>query len=178
MTNKIFIATSLDGYIADKNGGIDWLHENPSPSGSDGGFSEFMKTVDALVMGRTTYETVLSFDCDWPYSKKVFVLSNSLNEVDPSLKGKAKIINGKLDAVVKNLNDQGYNNLYIDGGKTIQSFLKAGLIDELIITQIPIVLGGGFHLFGDLPQRLKLEHCGTKIFDNGMVQSRYKVMRM
>lgn len=177
MVNKVFIAASLDGFIADKDGGIDWLHENPSPSGSDGGFSEFMKTVDALVMGRTTYEMVLSFDCEWPYSKKVFVLSNTLKEVDPSLKGKAQIVNGGLDEIVKSLNNQGYTNLYIDGGKTIQSFLSAGLIDELIITQIPIILGGGIPLFGDLPQRLKLEHCETKTFDNGMVQSHYKIKK-
>ena len=178
MGNKVFIATSLDGFIADKNGAIDWLHEGPSPSGSDGGFSDFMETVDALVMGRNTYETVLSFDCDWPYSKKVFVLSKSLKEVDPTLKDKSEIINGDLKEVVKKLNDKGYINLYIDGGKTIQSFLKEGLIDELIVTQAPIVLGGGSPLFGELPQRMKFEHCGTKTFDNGMVQSHYKIKRM
>jgi len=134
-----------------------------------------METVDALVMGRNTYEMVLSFDCDWPYSKKVFVLSNSLKDVDPILKGKAETINGDLKGIVRTLNNKGFNNLYIDGGKTIQSFLKEGLIDELYITQIPIVLGGGKPLFGEMSRLVKLEHCDTKTFDNGLVQNHYKV---
>ncbi len=175
MGNKVFIATSLDGFIADKNGNIDWLHENPSPSGNDGGYSDFIQTVDALIMGRGTYETVLGFDCEWPYSKKVFVLSNSLKEVDPSLKGKAEVITGNLRQIVKDLNDQGYRNLYIDGGKTIQSFLREGLIDELIITQVPILLGNGIPLFGELSDRVRLKHLDTKAFDNGLVQSHYTV---
>lgn len=136
-----------------------------------------METVDALIMGRITYETVLSFDCDWPYSKKVFVLSNSLREVDPSLRNRAEVISGDPKEIVKVLTSRGFRNFYIDGGKAIQSFLKEDLIDELIITQIPIVLGGGKSLFGELPKPVRLEHINTRTFDNGMVQTHYKVRR-
>lgn len=173
MANIVYIATSLDGFIADKDGGLDWLNDLPNPTGSDYGFSDFMGRVDAILMGRKTYEKVLSFDCDWPYSKKVFVLSNNLSEVDNSLKGKVEIIKGELKTLVRKLNDDGFKNLYIDGGITIQNFLKEGLIDELIITRVPIILGGGISLFASLENSLTLEHVNTEIFDNGLVKSRY-----
>ncbi|MGE3609566.1 MAG: dihydrofolate reductase family protein [Bacteriovoracaceae bacterium] len=177
MANKVFIATSVDGFIADKDGSVDWLNENPSPSGSDGGFTNFMETVDALIMGRNTFQTVLGLGIDWPYSKKVFVLSNSLKEIDKSLKDKVEIVSGDIKKIVQNLNDRGFKNLYIDGGQTIQSFLKENLIDELIITRVPIILGGGVPLFGELPHKIRLEHCGTKTLDNGMVQSHFKTKK-
>ena len=147
MTNIVYIATSTDGFIATKDGGIDWLMEVPNPDNSDYGFAEFIDSIDALVMGRKTYEKVLSFDCEWPYSKKVFVLSNSLKNIDPSVEGKADVIKGALKNVIKKLNDNGYKNLYIDGGATIQSFLKENLIDEMIITIVPATLGEGIPVF-------------------------------
>jgi dihydrofolate reductase len=176
MSNKVFIATSLDGFIADKSGGIGWLHELPPPSNGDGGFSEFMESIDALVMGRNTYEKVLSFDCDWPYSKKVFVLSSTLKDVDPSLKDKAEVIRGSLKDILNILKGKGFNNLYIDGGKTIQSFLNEGLIDEITITKIPVILGDGIPLFTE-SARVDVEHQTTQVFDNGMVQSHYRVKK-
>jgi dihydrofolate reductase len=174
LANFVFIATSLDGFIADKNGGIDWLHEVPNPTGSDYGYNAFIESIDALVMGRNTYEKVLSFDCDWPYTKKVFVLSNTLKEVDASMTGKAEVISGDLKDIVEELKGKGFKNLYIDGGKTIQAFLNEGLIDELTINRIPILLGGGILLFGNLDDSLKLEHCSTEILGGGMVKSHYK----
>ena len=172
MANIVYIATSLDGYIADKDGGVDWLHEVPNPSKSDFGFSEFMKRIDALVMGRKTYETVMSFG-HWPYAKKVFVLSNTLREVEVSLGDKAEVIKGELKDIVSKLNERGFKSLYIDGGKTVQSFLKENLIDEIIITRIPIILGSGIALFDNMDLEIKFEHVETEILNNSLVKSRY-----
>ncbi len=149
--NKVFIATSLDGYIADKNGEIDWLHSIPNPDNLDLGYGEFTSQIDALVMGRTTFETVCGFDMEWPYEKPVFVLSNSLNTIPDEYKGKVELVKGDLKKVIEEIHSKGFNNLYIDGGKTIQSFLKEDLIDEMIITIIPYLLVADFHCLATSP---------------------------
>jgi dihydrofolate reductase len=177
MTNYIYIATSLDGFIADKDGGLDFLDQIPNPEQSDFGFGDFMASVDALVMGSTTYETVLGFDIAWPYSKPVFVLSNRLTEVPEELVGKVELMRGAPAAIVARLEQRGYGHLYIDGGAVIQSFLHADLIDELIITTMPVLLGGGAPLFGELAQPLWLEHVETNAFAGGQVMSRYRRVR-
>jgi dihydrofolate reductase len=175
--NSVFIATSLDGYIADKNGGIDWLHSIPNPNNDDMGYVEFTKDIDALVMGRTTFETVCGFDVDWPYTKPVFVLSNTLNELPESHKGKAFLIKGSLTEILEQIYQKGYYRLYIDGGTTIRNFLKADLIDEMQITTIPILLGGGPPLFSELPKGLKFELVKAKTFLNQITQNHYKRLR-
>ena len=114
--NSVFIATSLDGYIADKNGGIDWLHSLPNPDNDDMGYVEFSNEIDAHVMGRTTFETVLGFDVDWPYNKLVFVLSNKLKEIPESHKEKAFLVKGKLTEILDQIHEKGFKSLYIDGG--------------------------------------------------------------
>ena len=171
--NKVFIATSLDGYIADKDGGIDWLHSIPNPTKNDMGYSEFMSQIDALVMGRTTFETICGFDIDWPYEKPVFVLSNTLTDVSTEYIGKVELVKGPLIEVVNQIHAKGLNNLYIDGGKTIQSFLKEGLIDEMTITLIPILLGGGIPLFSELPKKQEFECTSSKIYLDKVVQNRF-----
>ena len=141
-TNKVYIATSIDGYIADKNGGIEWLDQIPNPDNDDMGFNDYMASIDALIMGRTTYETVLGFDIPWPYKKPVFVLSNSLKEVPEDLKDKVEIVNGNLKKVLnEKFMRKGFRHLYIDGGRTIQSFLEEDLIDEMTISVIPLCAG-------------------------------------
>ncbi|TDQ30190.1 dihydrofolate reductase family protein [Tenacibaculum caenipelagi] len=172
--NKVFIATSLDGYIADKNGNLDWLHSIPNPNNDDMGYMEFNKEIDALVMGRTTFETVLGFDVEWPYDKPVFVLSNKLKEIPQSHKEKAFLIKGTLTEVLNYIHKKGFSRLYIDGGTTIQNFLKEDLIDEMVLTTIPILLGGGSSLFGKLPNELNFELVGTKTYLNQITQNRYK----
>jgi dihydrofolate reductase len=172
--NKVFIATSLDGFIADKNGGIDWLHSIPNPDNNDMGYVEFTNGVDALLMGRTTFETVIGFDVPWPYNKPVFVLSNKLKEIPKSLKDKAFLVNGSLTDVLAGIHRKGYERLYIDGGTTIRSFLTEDLIDEMVLTTIPILLGGGSSLFGELPKELNFELIGTKTFLNQISQRHYK----
>lgn len=171
--NKVFIATSIDGYIADDKGGIDWLHSVPNPTGDDMGYSEFMSTIDALVMGRNTFEVVLGFDIDWPYDKPVFVLSDRLKEVPGELAGKVEIVNGELKTVLEAIHKKGYLNLYIDGGKTIQNFLKEDLIDEMTLTTIPVLLGGGIKLFGEHQNSLEFECVSTKRFLNKVGQSTF-----
>ena len=172
--NSVFIATSIDGYIADKNGGIDWLHSIPNPENDDMGYVEFNNGIDALVMGRTTFETVCRFDVDWPYDKPVFVLSNKLKEIPESHKGKAFLVKGTLTEILGQINEKGFNRLYIDGGTTIRNFLKEDLIDEMILTTIPILLGGGSSLFSELQNKLKFELIGTKTYLNQVTQNHYK----
>ncbi len=176
-TNKVFIATSLDGYIADKDGKIDWLYSVPNPDNEDHGYVEFMEGIDALVMGRKTFETVLGFDIEWPYDKPVFVLSNKLKEIPDSHKEKAFLVNGLLTDILSQLHKMGHYHLYIDGGTTIQSFLKEDLIDEITISQIPLLLGGGFSLFGELSDKVEFELIRTKVFLNQITQSSYKRKR-
>jgi len=172
--NSVFIATSLDGYIADKNGGIDWLNSIPNPNNDDMGYVEFIDGIDALVMGRITFETVLGFDVDWPYNKPVFVLSNKLKEIPESHINKAYLVKGTLTEVLDQIHKKGYGRLYIDGGTTISNFLKEDLIDEMVLTTIPVLLGGGFTLFSELPNELKFELIGTKTFLNQITQNSYK----
>lgn len=172
--NSVFIATSIDGYIADKNGGIDWLNSVPNPKHIDMGYGEFTSQIDALVMGRTTFETVCNFDIDWPYQKPVFVLSNTLNEIPKKFKDKAQLVKGTLTEILGQIHQKGFYRLYIDGGKTIQSFLKEDLIDDMIITIIPILLGGGSSLFSDLPQKLDFECIESKVYLDKVVQNHFR----
>ncbi|MBI9098779.1 MAG: dihydrofolate reductase [Spirochaetaceae bacterium] len=173
MSNIVYIATSLDGYIARKDGSIDWLREIPNPHNSDFGFNEFMEGVDAIIMGRNTFETVLSFN-EWPYSKPVFVLSRSMKSLPSGYACKAEIVQGDLKLLIESLNRNGLKTLYIDGGKTIQSFLELHLIDEFFITRLPVLLGSGISLFAESPVELKLEHIKTEVINNYLVKSHYR----
>ncbi|MGE5354129.1 MAG: dihydrofolate reductase family protein [Acidobacteriota bacterium] len=176
MSAYVYIAQSLDGFIAKSDGGIEWLLEIPNPEGSDWGFGEFMDRIDAVIMGRNTFEKVLSMD-PWMYPKPVFVISRNLKEIPKKLSGKAEIISGSPKEVMRKLNAIGYQNFYVDGGKTIQSFLKEDLIDELIIATLPIVLGDGIPLFGNIGRELKFEYVKTEIFDKRFTKNFYKRMR-
>lgn len=172
--NSVFIATSIDGFIADKNGNIDFLNSIPNPDQQDMGFVEFTSKIDALVMGRTTFETVCGFGGIWPYQQHVYVLSNTLTEVPDDFKDKASVVNGPILQVVEKIHQNGHLRLYIDGGSTIQSFLKEDLIDELIISTIPIILGGGHPLFSELNTPLNFEFIETKTFLNQITQTKYQ----
>lgn len=172
--NIVFVGRSLDGYIAGKNGELDWLDCVPNSDNVEMGYTALMQEVDALVMGRTTFEVVCNFGGEWPYSKPVFVLSRSLKVVPESLSGKVILLQGSPHEVLDAIHQMGYSRLYIDGGRVIQDFLAADVIDELRITTIPILLGGGIPLFGELPQRLEFEHVISHLFLNQIVQDVYK----
>jgi len=174
-TNHVFIATSLDGYIADRDGGLDWLQSVPNPDGDDMGYVAFMGRIDALVMGRASFETVLGFGIEWPYTKPVYVLSSTLKEVPPELSGKVEIVNGALSEVLEQVHAAGHQRLYIDGGRTVQNFLQEGLIDDLIITTIPVLLGGGVRLFGELPESIQLELVSSETLLGQIVQRHYRL---
>ena len=172
-----FIATSLDGFIARANGDLDWLTGTQSASTEqDYGYQEFMDTVDTIVVGRNTFELVLTFD-SWPYSgKKVVVLSSKPSAVPSHLVDDVEWLSLPPQRLVGRLAAQrGATHLYVDGGKTIQGFLRAGLIDELIITRVPILIGTGVPLFGPLNHDVRLTHIATRQFENGFVQSNYRV---
>lgn len=171
--NIVFIATSIDGYIADKDGGLSYLEMVPNPEQIDMGYGKLMERIDALVMGRNTYEMVLSFGIEWPYTKPIYVLSNSLTEVPEKLIGKVELVKGSLQKVLAIIHSKGHHSLYIDGGKTIQQFLSADLIDEMILTTIPILLGGGVPLFADLPKSLEFELKESEVFLGELVQRTY-----
>ncbi len=176
-SNIVFIAKSLDGFIAGPNGELDWLELVPNPEHHDMGYTALMERVDALVMGRTTFETVCAFDCDWPYSKPVFVLSTTLKEVGDEYKDKVELVNGDLKEVLEQIHRKGFKQLYIDGGTTIQSFLKEDLIDELILSTIPVLLGGGSPLFGELQGYMQFEHLKSEVFLNAITQDSYRRKR-
>ncbi len=169
----VFIGASLDGYIADRNGGLNWLTAIPNPEQSDMGYTEFMAQVDALVMGRKTFETVCGFEGDWPYAKPIFIVSRTLDTIAEEYRDKAELVKGSLVQILEKIHNKGYHRLYIDGGVTIQNFLKEDLIDEITITTIPIVLGGGSALFSVLPKELEFTLVASKVFLDQLVQNHY-----
>lgn len=179
VTCSVFIATSLDGYIAGPDGGMDWLEEaNRSVTpGEDCGYSRFMADVDVLVMGRNTFEHVLKFD-SWPYgSMPVIVLSNGGVTLPSNIPSGVSVSKERPKELVTRLAHRGAKKIYVDGGQTIQRFFAAGLIDDITLTVIPVMLGAGKPLFGSLPARVDLEHEHTQAFEFGFVQSRYRVIR-
>lgn len=173
MRTVVYIATSLDGFIARQDGDIKWLINIPNPDNSDFGYSEFIAGIDGILMGRNTYETALNFE-PWPYNRPVFVLSNILESVPHELEGKAEIINGNLKDLLKRLEVRGIKNLYVDGGRTIQSFLKEDLIDEMIITTVPVLLGEGIPLFGHLDNDLKFRCEKVEFISEYLVKHYYR----
>jgi dihydrofolate reductase len=172
MKISVYVGTSLDGFIARKDGNIDWLvkFQNNEVSKS---YEEFISRIDTIVIGRGTYETVLNFP-SWPYEKKVFVLSTSIKQIPDSLKGKASILSMKPKELLDFLSHEGFSNIYVDGGKVIQNFLKEDCIDELIVTKLPVLIGNGIPLFGDLNNDLQFKHIRTDIYSNGLVKSHYE----
>jgi dihydrofolate reductase len=172
MKASVFIATSLDGFIARPDGALDWL---PADGGEPHGYAEFIATVDAIVIGRKTFETVLSFDA-WPYERMpVMVLSTTLSAVAVPEGAVCEVMAGTPHQIVSRLAQRGMQHLYIDGGVTIQGFLEAGLIQRVIITRIPVLLGSGIPLFGPLSRDIRFQHVATRSYPSGMVQSEYVI---
>ncbi len=173
MRASVFIATSLDGFIARRDGGLDWL---PADGGEPHGYEEFIATVDAIVIGRKTLETVLTYEV-WPYeTKPVIALSNTLGEVQVPDGAILEIMAGTPQQIVARLEERGLKHIYVDGGVTIQNFLRAGLIQRMTITRVPVLLGSGVPLFGSLPHDLRLEHVGTASYPSGLVKSEYRII--
>ena len=171
MKASIFIGTSLDGFIARANGDLDFL---PPGGGEPHGYDEFMASVDALVIGRKTFETVLTFDA-WPYGEKpVFVLSTRPLALSPPGVVVERMSGAPADIVLQ-LAARGIRHIYVDGGTTVQRFLQAGLIHHLTITRVPVLIGAGIPLFGPLQHDIVLRHVATRQYASGLVQSEYVV---
>ena len=174
-TCSVFIATSLDGFIAKPDGDIGWLdHPSYTIEGESFGYIEFFSSIDAIIMGRNSFEKVLSFGGDWPYEKPVIVLTTKVIALPDKLNEKVILMSGSPAEIVKEASNLGFHHFYIDGGITIQHFLHAGLIDQIIITKIPVLLGDGIPLFGPLKEDLLLELISVKEFENGFAQLTYK----
>lgn len=178
MRMSVFVATSVDGYIARRDGGLDWLPaEGETFEGEDHGFGAFMATVDALVIGRHTFEKVLTFQ-EWPYGEKpVIVLTSRPEDLPRPPAATVEAMAGAPDEIATRLSARGARHLYVDGGITIQRFLDAGLIDRIVINRIPILLGDGIPLFGPLRRDIRLRHAWTRQYSNGFVQSEYEIVR-
>ncbi|CCG04228.1 Putative Dihydrofolate reductase [Blastococcus saxobsidens DD2] len=184
-TGSVFLGMSVDGFIARLDGDLSWLtgggetgggETGGAPDDGDGGdfgFAEFLSGIDALVMGRATYEFIAPF-ADWPYrGKPVHVLSTSLPAgADPRI-----TVHRSLDEAVTALDAAGYRRVYVDGGRTVHAFLAAGLVADLTLSRIPVLIGTGLTPFGELAADVPLEHVGTRSFAGGMVQSTYRVRR-
>ncbi|MFL0803187.1 MAG: dihydrofolate reductase family protein [Agarilytica sp.] len=184
MKCSVFIATSADGYIATKEGGVEWL----SSSGKQGvdlgdeadmGFGAFISGVDCMIMGRKCMEVLSRFNLppeQWPYGDiRIIVLSRTVNRPPENLKNKVEMYSGDIPSLLSRLDEEGYGHAYIDGGTTITSFINLKLINDICITQAPILLGAGLPLFGSLGAEVRLENACVRAFANDFVQLRYQV---
>jgi dihydrofolate reductase len=172
MKTIVYVGTSLDGFIARTNGEFDWLSKFANDEAIRA-YKELINRIDAIVIGRGTFEKVLDFP-SWPYDKKVFVLSTSIKEPPAAIREKATILSMNPKELLDHLSALGYSNIYIDGGKVIQAFLKEDLVNELIISKAPVLIGSGIPLFGFLDHDLEFKHFRTDICSNGLVRSYYE----
>lgn len=183
MKCSVFIATSADGYIASADGGVDWLQSagnlDVDMGAEDMGFKSFINAVDCMVMGRKCMEAIASMNLtpdQWVYGDMpIIVLSRTLTEPPENLLGKVEIYSSSIQNLLMDLEKRGLKHAYIDGGSTITSFLNLKLIDEMIITKAPILLGEGIPLFGKINQVIKLENAGVKAYINDFLQLQYRV---
>jgi dihydrofolate reductase len=174
MMVSVFIGTSVDGFIARRDGNLDFL---PPDGGEPHGYNEFIATVDALVIGRKTFETVLAFPI-WPYGdKRVVVLSSQPLDFSAVRGGVVEQMSGTPAEIIAKLEASGTHHVYLDGGITIQRFLRAGLVHRLIITRVPVLIGEGIPLFGSLPHDVHLKHVATQHYPSGLVKSEYEVVK-
>ncbi|HTV84983.1 MAG TPA: dihydrofolate reductase family protein [Dyella sp.] len=172
MKASVFVGVSVDGFMARLDGALDFL---PAGGGEPHGYDQFMASVDALVIGRGTYETVLGFD-GWPYGDKpVFVLSTRELAAPPA-GAVLEHLRGTPKEIVSRLSARNFKHAYVDGGVTVQGFLREGLIQRLIVTRVPVLIGTGIPLFGPLPRDIALKHVTTRSYASGLVQSEYEVI--
>jgi dihydrofolate reductase len=173
MKLSVFVGASLDGFIARLNGAYDFL---PADGGEPHGYDEFIASVDTILIGRNTFDVVLKLP-SWPYGeKRVVVLSHRPLDLS-KVAGHLEQMSGDPSHIVGQLAATGAKHVYVDGGITVQNFLRAGLIDQITVTRVPVLIGDGIPLFGELPRDLKLRHLGTRQYSSGLVTSEYEVLR-
>jgi dihydrofolate reductase len=172
MKASVFVGTSLDGYLARPDGAYDFL---PADGGEPHGYEEFFASVDALVIGRNTYEVVWPIT-PWIYgTKPVFVLSNHPLKIPPA-GADVERMSGPPEEIVSTLTQRGFKHIYVDGGLTIQAFLRAGLIQRVTVTRVPVLIGRGLPLFGPTERDIMLRHVATQQYASGLVKSEYEVV--
>ena len=173
MTVSVFVGVSVDGFLARPNGDLDFL---PPDGGEPHGYEEFLATVDAIVLGRNSFEKVLTLG-PWPYGdKRVVVLSSRPVDLSAAGGGVLEQMAGSPAEIVSRLAASGARHLYVDGGITIQRFLRAGLVQRLVLTRVPVLIGEGIPLFGALPGDVRLRHVATRAYPSGLVSSEYGVI--
>lgn len=173
MPCSVFVGISVDGFMARPDGSVDFLDAGGNVPH---GFEEFFASVDAVVMGRKTFEWVLAYG-EWMYGKmRVVALSSQPLDFSQYPQARLEQMSGEPAEIVARLAATGTHHLYVDGGITIQRFLRAGLIDRLIITRVPVLIGQGISLFGALPHDIQLRHTATQSFAGGLVKSEYDVL--
>jgi dihydrofolate reductase len=172
MMTSVFVGISLDGFLARSNGEYDFL---PADGGDFNGYAEFMATVDALVIGRKTFETVLTFS-EWPYGERQVVVLSRRPLDFSKVRGRVEQISGPPPEIIAQLSGRGFKHAYIDGGTAVQTFLRAGQIQRLIINRYPVLIGDGIPLFGHLGQDVRLRHIATETHPSGLVRSEYEVL--
>jgi dihydrofolate reductase len=173
MIASVFVGTSVDGFIARLNGSFDFL---PEGGGEPHGYNEFFASVDVLVIGRKTFEIVLAL-LEWPYGdKRVIVLSTRKLDLSKVPAGLVEQMQGSPREIVSKLEAQGIRHVYVDGGITVQRFLREGLIQRLIITRVPVLIGEGIPLFGSLPKDVRLQHVKTQHYASGLVKTEYRIV--
>ena len=183
MKCSVYIATSVDGYIATPDGGVDWLHTagnlEADMGSEDMGFKSFMNSVDCMIMGRKCMEMISSMNLtpeQWPYGDvRIVALSNTVKEPPENLRGKIEMHSSDIQDLIIKLENSGFKHAYIDGGSTITSFINLKLIDEMIITKVPVLLGEGIPLFGKINKSVKLENAKASAFPNDFIQVKYSV---
>ena len=173
MKLSVFVGTSLDGFIARRNGDYDFL---PVDGGEPHGYEEFIASIDTILIGRNTFDVVLRLP-SWPYSdKRVVVLSHRPVKV-LRMPGRVERMSGEPVHIVQQLTATGAKHVYVDGGITVQEFLRTGQIHDLTITRVPVLIGDGIPLFGSVPHDIRLRHLGTREYKSGLVTSKYQVIR-
>jgi len=167
---SVYIAMSLDGYIARPDGNIDWLKTVSRP-GEDYGYRRFFSSVDTVIIGKKTYEVVLGFDT-WPYEgKRVVVVTHEPAEPQHD----EHFYSGPPEGLVPRLSYEGFQHAYVDGAGIIQQFLAAGLVRRATVSVIPLLLGEGVRLFGNAGRELDLRLLRSQSFESGLVQLEYEV---
>jgi dihydrofolate reductase len=172
MKASVFVGTSLDGFMARSDGALDFL---PPGGGEEHGYTAFMATVDALIIGRKTYETVLAFE-SWPYGDKLVVVLSTRALAPAPAGARVERMEGNPREIFERLDARGIRHAYVDGGVTIQGFLREGLIQRLTVTRVPVLIGTGAPLFGPIGRDIRLSHLGTRHYPSGLVTSEYEVL--
>ncbi|WP_071796414.1 dihydrofolate reductase family protein [Natronohydrobacter thiooxidans] len=172
---EVFIATSLDGFIARADGDIEWLVGRPTPEGEDFGYAAFIAGIGAIVMGRQSFDKVSGFP-EWPYPVPVVVMSRSPDavKVPEALRNKVRVTSATPLNLLRELDQQGVRRVYVDGGQVVRAFLDNGLIRRIIVTLIPVLLGQGRPLWGHDAREVELDLVKVQHFSNGFVGIEYR----